>query len=287
MNEPEVIRQDAPIAPGADKAKGGKDETVTLTKAEHASLVRERNEAIESERYWSRNRAGEKAAPAVEAEPEIHTDDLLTDATGNADVDEAIFSDPDKWAEAISKGPKAIEAFVRRAGFVTRAETVEIASKAALRTVNLEKQRMAGDTAIISEFPELNNPKSELFIATTEEVRRMVRMDPGAAKSPATLYAAAKVAKLTLDAAKAATRRTAPDDDESDDERYDRVEREDDRRSRSDAQDTSRNRGRRESSDDTDMLGDQAKEVLRLMGGVTEDEFRAERKKLGNAPRRR
>lgn len=284
-NDAEVIRQDAPAVtpPGAEKAKG-KDDTVTLTRAEHDSLVRERNEAIESERYWSRSRTSEKAAP-VEVEPEVETDDLIPQ-TGNNEVDDAIFSDPDKWAEAISKGPKAIEAFVRKAGFVTGAEVASIAAKVAQRTVALEKTRMAGDSVIITEFPQLNDPKSELFIATTAEVRSMVKMDPNAAKSPATLLAAARIASLKL-AAKAPARRADPDDDDGDGDRYERAEHEDDRRSRSDAQDTSRGRGRRESADDDSALGDQAKEVLRMMGGITEADFIAERKKLGPAARRR
>lgn len=281
-NDAEVILRDAPIVvpPSGDKSKG---DTVTLTRAEHDSLLRERNEAIESERYWSRSRAPERAAAPVEAEPEVETDDLIP-VSGNNEVDEAIFNDPDKWAEAISKGPKAIEAFVRKAGFVTGAEVATIAAKVAQRTVNLEKTRMQGDSVIIGEFPELNNPKSELFIATTEEVRAMVKMDPNAAKSPATLLAAARIAKLKL-AAKAPKPRAA-DDDEDGYDRVERVEREDDRRSRADAQDTSRGRGRRESEDDS-ALGDQAKEVLRQMGGISDEEFIAERKKLGPVARRR
>jgi hypothetical protein len=283
VNEAEVILRDeaAPV----EKTKG-KDETVTLTKAQHESLVRERDEAIQSERYWSRSRAGnEKAAVVVEPDPEIETDDLVPAITGDATVDEAIFNDPDKWAEAISKGPAAIKSFVRSMGLVTGAEVADIAAKVAKRTVDLEKSRMAGDNVILGEFPELKDDKSELFKATTAEVRKMVGLDPKAANSPATLYAAAQVAKLKLDAKTASTRRAAPDG-ETDDERYDRVEREDERRSRADAQDTSRTRGR-STADDTDMLGDQAKEVLRQMGGISEDEFRAERAKLGPARRRR
>lgn len=282
-NDAEVIRQDAPIVvpPGGEKPKG-KDDSVTLTRAEHDGLIRERNEAIESERYWSRSRGAQTPAAVVEPEPEVETDDLIP-AGVSSEVDEAIFADPDKWAEAISRGPKAIEAFIKKAGYVTGAEVAAIAAKVAQRTVAIEKTRMAGDSMIVGEFPELTNPKSELYLATTEEVRAMVKMDPAAAKSPVTLLAAARIAKLKL-AAKAPKARAA-DDDGDDGDNYDRVENEDGRRARADAQDTSRGRGRRENEDDS-ALGDQAKEVLRSMG-VTETDFLAEKKKLGNTAGRR
>lgn len=282
----EVTQEGAqPAGAGARPQGGGRDEQITISRAELEGLRRERDEARDSERFWAqRARAGgqQPAESVEEPEEEIETDDLIPAVTGDQSVDEAIFSDPDKWADAVSKGPAAIQAFVRKAGYVTATEAADIAAKVARRTVDVERQKMTTDAVIVRDFPDLNNPKSELFQATAAELRHLVAMDPRAKNSPATLYAAANAAKAKLEAKRPASRRGAEDDED----RYDRYgeEREDDRRRRADAQDGTHRSGR-DAGDDLDMLGPEAKEVIRQMG-ITAEEFSSSAREVrGQRPR--
>jgi hypothetical protein len=254
-----------------------KPETVTITKAEYDRIQRETTEAKQSERFWAdraRGNGNGHAAPPqiVEEEDPIETADLLPKPkkiSGDAGVDEAIFNDPDKWLEAIAKGPRAIEALVRKQGYVTAEEVAEIAAKVSRRTVDVERGKITTDSRLMNAFPDLADNKSELFKATAEEYQELIAFDPSAQKSPATLFAAAKAAKARL--AAAAPKRG--DDDYEDN--YDRVETS--RRRRVDAQDGSRV-GRAARDDDSDTMGPQARQIAKMMG-ITEDEFKAEKKK--------
>jgi hypothetical protein len=275
-NETETI--ETPVVPSK-----GQPETITISKAEYERMARERDEARQSEKFWAdRARGGKTPEPEVEEEEEsIETSDLVpARVSGKSDVDEAIFSDPDKWLDAISKGPKAIEALVKKQGFVSAEEAAVIAAKVARRTVDVERSKITTDNKLMSAYPELANSKSELFKATAQEYQELIEFDPSAKKSPATLFAAAKAAKAKLAATKPA--RGAEDDEYG--SGYDRAE--SDRRSRVAAQDGSRGgRGSRgEEPDDT--LGPQAKAIARMMG-VTDEEFIAERRKTDAARRRR
>jgi protein-tyrosine-phosphatase len=255
-----------------------KPETVTISKAEFDRMQRETQEARQSERFWADrargNGNGHAAAPQITEEEEpIETADLLPKpkkVTGAGDVDEAIFNDPDKWLEAIAKGPKAIEALVKKQGYVNAEEVAEIASKVAKRTVDVERGKINTDARLMNAFPDLADNKSELFKATAEEYQELIAFDPSAQKSPATLFAAAKAAKARL--AAAAPKRK---DDEDYEETYDRVET--NRRRRVEAQDGSR-AGRAARDEDSDSMGPQAKQIAKMMG-ITEDEFKAEKKK--------
>lgn len=294
MPEAEVTPQGAQPSGAGPSPQGGKgNEEVKLTRAEFESLKRERDEARESERFWAnRARSGGQAAAEQVDEPEeqIETGDLVPDVTGEESIDKAIFSDPDKWAEAVSKGPDAIRAYVRSLGLVTGKEAAEIARDVARRTVDVERAKMGTDAKIMNDFPELANPKSDLFKATTVELQQLVAIDPSAKNRPATLYAAAKAAKAGLAAKAAADRGRTRDDDHEDDDRYDRIDDDDrggrnrddddegDRRRRIDAQD-GRNRSR-DTDDDMDMVGPQAREVIRQMG-ITEKEYQDSRRELG------
>jgi len=281
MPETEVTQPGAQPSGAPDKGQGGKgaDEKVTLTRAEFESMRRERDEARESERFWaSKARSGGRQEQVVaEPEEQIETADLVPEVTGDEGVDKAIFDDPDKWAEAVSKGPGAIKAYIKTLGLVTGAEVADIAAKVAKRTVDVERAKMGSDAAIVREFPDLQNQGSDLFKATSAELKKMVAMDPNAARSPATLYAAATAAKAKLDAKRPIPIRRG---DSEDDDRYDRVddEREDDRRRRADAQDGTR-RSSRDMDEDTDMLGPEAREVIRQMG-ITNEEFAASAKEV-------
>lgn len=271
MEDEEVLDREAPDKPAAPKDKA---ETVTISKAEWDRTQRERDEARDSEKYWSERARGNgngKPAPAEKEDPGIEVSDLVPKVTGDKDVDEAIFSDPDKWLEAIAKGPKAISALIRREGFVNAQEVAEIARKVARRTVDVERTKITTDNRLMSKFPELADNTSELFKATAEEYREMIEFDPSSENSPVTLFAAAKAAKARLAGAR---RRTNDDDDYG----YDRAG-EEERRTRIAAQDGSRGGGRRERADDDERIGPQARAVLEGMG-LKEDAFLKARKRV-------
>jgi len=291
--ETEVTPQGAQPSGAGDKPQGGSgkggDEKVSLSRAEFEALRRDRDEARESERFWAaRARSGDQPQHAEEPEEMVETADLIPDVTGDQSVDEAIFNDPDRWAEAISKGPAAIKAFIKSQGLITGSEAAEIAAKVARRTVDVERGKMSSDAAIMRDFPGLADPKSEFFKATSAELKKFVALDPRAKNSPATLYAAAETAKAKLEAKQAADRRRGRDDE--DDDHYDRFERDDereaDRRARADAQDGTRIRNRGTEDDYENTLGPEARETMRQMG-VTEEEYKASVKELrGSRPSR-
>jgi hypothetical protein len=282
MPNEDVLDNEAVDQPAAPK---GQAETVTVSKAELARMERELGEARASERFWADRARGngnghpQQAAPAEEEDP-IETSDLLPPAvTGTSDVDEAIFHDPDKWLEAISKGPRAIQALVAKAteGYVNAQQVAEIAAKVARRTVDVERGKISTDSQLMTKFPELADNKSALVRATAEEFQELIAFDPQAKKSPATLFAAAKAAKSRL----AMEARSKKDDGDDGDE-YDRVET--DRRARVAAQD---NRpGRAPLEDPDDSLGPQAKQLVKQMG-ITNEEFLTEKKKTDGMRRRR
>jgi hypothetical protein len=257
----------------------GQPETITISKADYARLERERDEAKASEKYWA-----DRARPAATVQPEeeedpIETSDLVPKVTGAAGVDESIFSDPDKWLQAISKGPDAIKSLIKSQGYVNADQVAEIAAKVARRTVDVERGKIGTDNKLMSAFPELADNKSELFRATAEEYNELIAFDPAAKKSPATLFAAARAAK-----AKLAARAPQKPVDEEDEYGYDRVE--SDRRSRVAAQDGSRGGRGSRVEEPEDGLGPQAKSIARMMG-ISEDEMKAEKKKTDAVRRRR
>lgn len=275
----EVLDLEASEKPAVSKEQ--KAETITLSKAEHAALLRERDEAKQSEKFWAdRARGGKEQAQHQEEEERVDVSDLVPQkVTGDKDVDQSIFQDPDKWLAAVAKGPAAIQALIRKEGFVTGAEAAEIAEKVARRTVSIERGKITTDNKLMTQFPDLGDPKSELFKAAAEEYKELIAFDPSAEKNPATLFAAARAAKAKL-AAQAPKRKAADEDDEE--YGYDRVETE--RRRRVDAQDGSR--GGRRSEEPDDSLGPQAKAIAKMMG-ISEEEFAAEKKKSDNARRKR
>jgi len=269
----------------ADK---GKPETVTLTKAEFDAMKRDRDEARTSEKYWSeRARATAKDEKADDDEeddqPGVDVSDLVPAVTGADGVDESIFADPEKWLDAISKGPKAIEALVKKQGYVDGKQAAAIAEKVARRVVDVERGKITTDNKLMTSFPELADKDSALFKATAEEFQALIDFDPSAKKNPATLFAAARTARARLKA-EAPARRKADDGDEYG---YDRAESdEDERRNRVRAQDGSRGgRPQRNQADEEERIGPQARQVLEGFG-LSEDKFKASVKNIGNARRR-
>jgi hypothetical protein len=274
MFEPVIDNNDAP-QPVVPSGQGDKD-TVTMTRAEADSLRRERDEARESERYWAGLARGAKPAePAGETEQEdLDTADFVSDdARGDLEGDTA-----EKLVEEFST--EGVGALKKR-GFITAQDAqrlaVDVAAKVSRELIGRERQKLATDTQIMSEFGDLKDPNSDLFKETAKRYQKAVAMDPNAKKTPAALYLAADAARSYLDSKRPRSRR---DDDESDN----RPEPEDDRRRRADSQDA-RTRSRPEADTD-DMLGDEARSIIKQMG-ITEEEFKASQKTYGSGQRSR
>lgn len=263
----EVLGNEPETPPVPEKGQAKTDENVTLSKAEHAALLRQLDESKNSERYWADMARRGGRAPEPAAEPEE------TDASEFYDEEDTASNLPDDTPAKLvddfaSQGISALQ----KRGFVTVAEAKRIAVEAAARVsrelIGRERQKITSDTQLMQEFPDLKDQKSELFQETAKIYQRAVAMDQSAAKTPAALYLAAEAAREKLKAKAPAPKAHREDD----------YEPEDDRRQRAASQD-GRSRGRAP-QEDTDMLGPEAKAVIKQMG-ITEEEYRASQKLMG------
>jgi hypothetical protein len=244
------------------------EETPSITEQQHedprvAALQRELSEARGDAKYWAGLVRSNAAPAAAEAEPEASEEDENSEFYDASVAPAPIENDsPEKLIdEFASEGTKALQ----KRGFVTTEQAQRMAVDAAVRVTNTligrTTNKMSTDNRIMSEFPDLGDQDSELFKETAKRYQRAVAIDPAAKKTPAALYLAAEGAR---DALRSKSRHDPDAEDESD------------RRRRVDAQD-SRPRGRATSDDGDDMLGNEAREVIRAMG-ITEAEFKASRK---------
>src|ERR1035441_856959 len=257
----------------ADKGQG-KDETVSISKADLAALTRDRDEARQSEKAWAdfhRSGAGTRTAP----EPivaELPSPDEFADPEGAAV--EAIENDtPEKMVDDLAA--HGVAALSKR-GFITAADALKLAKQVAIEVssgiVDRRVAKMGTDQQIMQEFPDLRNQESELFQETAKRYQRAIAMDPNAKKTPAALYLAADAAREAIKGrTDAKTRETRAN--ESDD----------DRRARIDAQD-GRARGRGAVDDDSDFLGDEARQVIKAFG-LTDAEFKTSQKETSGGGR--
>lgn len=274
MFEP-VIETDAP-KPGEPAEGQGKDDKVTIDRTQYESLQRELKEAKQSEQSWARIARNGNAPlaeeTAVETEEELDGSAFLDDA----DIDIPADDTPEKVvADFSAKGAKALQ----ERGFVTGKEARRIAVEAAAAVskelIGRERTKLTTDAQLMNEFPELKDQNSELFKETAARFQKAVAIDKRSAKNPGALYLAAQAAKDSIEAKRAV--RSRSDENELEDET--------DRRLRARSQD-SRPSGRREIEDDEDMFGPEARNVAKLMG-VSEAEFKASQKALGETTRRR
>jgi len=265
-NEPQA----PPVAPAQ-----GTEENVTLSKAAHDALIRERDEARNSERYWAeRARSGGNNTPAPAAE----NDDAPDSREFLDDDDTPAGLEDDTAAKLVDDfASQGVSALTKR-GFITAADAKRIAVDTAVKVsrelIGRERQKMTSDAQIVTDFPELKDQTSELFKETAAIYQKALAMDPNAAKTPAALYLAAQAAKASLKG------RQAPPASRREEEEH-----EDDRRRRADAQD-GRSRGRSTAEDTSDMLGPEAKELISKMG-ITEDEYKASAKQFARRSGRR
>lgn len=272
MNEPEDILIDA-SQPEVPKGQG-KDDYVPLTRAQAEGLQRERDESRASERAWAdiaRNNGSRQQPAPVEHE--------LPDASEFMDPEEPLpgvdDDTPEKFVDDFAKSGSAA---IARRGFVTRAEAIKMATDAAIKVSNdligRNNQRTSSDQAILTEFGDLKNPESALYKETAVRYQRAIKMDPGAAKTPAALYLAAEGARDVLKAREASK---PPVADEGEDET--------DRQHRAASQD-GRTRSRGQADDALDMIGPQAREVIKGFG-ISDAEFQASAKATGGRGARR
>lgn len=260
----------APDSPDKGGGAKGKDEAATL-REEIAQLRKTNQQLTESERYWAERAQGRSDDDELDDES---ADDAPAPKQPAGDDDGEDLDDPKIFVDALAeRGPKAIAQWLKKNGYVTAAEAEGLAQKTASQAVAKARQALAQDSELMSEFPELKDSESALFQETGKVYRAMVKRDPGLKKSPAALYQAAETAKLRLQVA--AKAKAAPDEDQEPDDYRER-----DRRSRVAAQQGDRGRGRSSFEEDaSDAIGPQAKEVMEALG-VSEDEYKAEKKKM-------
>src|ERR1041384_2099961 len=279
---------ETPVVPAAGKEKEAKDETVTLSKAEVEARPRDRDEARQSEKYWANiARSGGRQAeqPAEEANDDLDASEFLDEEAGDTGLegetrDTAREGDPpEKLVDDLAA--RGVSAIAKR-GFITAKDAHKIAAEMAIKIsrklIGRERQKITSDTQIMSEFPELKDQSSELFKETARIYQAAVAMDPNAKKTPAALFLAAKAAKPSLK--QAAAPRRGDDRDDNDEER------ETDRRRRADSQDSRPRGGRAAADEPDDMLGDEARQIIKAMG-ISEDEYKASLKQTRGAGRRR
>lgn len=272
---PDEVLDHEPEQPQAPDKGQGKDE-VTITKSELESLRRERDEALQGNRDWAnyvRRGAQPERQPEPEQEDELNPEEFIDAAPPALEGDT-----PEKLVDDLAS--QGVAALGKR-GFITAADAqklaVEVAAKVTRELIGRERGKMQSDAQIFAEFPELKDQKSELWAETAKRYQAAVRMDPAAKKTPAALYLAADAAKEFL-RAKNGGRRSREEDMDLDDARGNRED-ESDRRRRADSQD-SRPRGRAAADDTDDMLGSEARAVIKGMG-ITEADYNASRRELG------
>lgn len=276
--ENEVIETDPqqPVVPDKGQGKEGKEDNVTISRAELESIKRESQEREQAARYWSGLHQQSKTAAEPESE-DIDPSEFLDeeDVAGQGVEDDT----PEKLVNDLAA--KGVAGLKSR-GFITAKDAQKLAADVAVKVsrelIGRERTKDRSDNTIMTEFRELKDEKSDLFKETAKLYAKAVAMDPNVKKTPAALYLAASAARELLKA-KAPARQRNDDDD------YNRYEPETDRQQRIDAQD-GRSRGRGVIDATDDMLGDEARDVIRQMG-ITEAEYKESQKQLSGGRGRR
>jgi hypothetical protein len=246
-----------------------------MSRAEFESLKRESAERGEAAQYWSglHRTAARTAEPAADEDEDVAREFLEADEPDGIDGDT-----PEKLVDDFAA--KGVAALKSR-GFITAKDAQKLAVETALKVsremIGRERTKITSDATLMNEFPELKDQASDLFKETAKRYQKAVAMDPGAKRTPAALYLAADAARESLKARAPVKRRNEDDDYEP--------EHESDRRRRADSQD-SRPNGRGQAADRDDMLGDEARQVIKAMG-ISEAEFKASQKDTGSMGRRK
>lgn len=211
VEQPERGKPEGPPAEKSEvSARGGKQGKASDAKSKPdgepdprkqlEEMRKELEETRASEKFWAEKARGAKAAdspPDDDEEPDEPEDD-------DDDDDEELKDDsPDKAFEDFSA--KGIEALVKRGVLTKKAArqiieraATKIATKIARTEVGKARRELSQDAELASQYPELQDEKSELFVKTREIYRGMVKDDPALKRSPAALKMAARQAKLEL-----------------------------------------------------------------------------------------
>lgn len=179
-------------------SKGASADDVKAMMARLEAIEKERDELRESERYWSEKaRAGEKPK-----EDEVEDKDDLSDLFG--DLKDGDDGDSDKFIDELTgEGAAAL----RKRGFVTKKEAIElaravaerVAEKASKKAVGVAEKKLQRDSQLLKEFPFIDQEDSEGFKLTGEYFRKAVARNPARANDPDALWDAADKAKTVLE----------------------------------------------------------------------------------------
>lgn len=263
--QPAVI-PGAPAA-GADKGKE-KDELATL-RADNARLTKSNTELGESERYWAEQAKNGRKPEADEDETPAQKKKVDDEWDENEEA--STFVD-----DLSAKGIKALQ----KRGMLTKKQATEmieerateIATKIARDIVGKARTSMTADAKLVSQFPELQDEKSDLFKETKRIFAENCAEDPSLKKSQGALMMAAKQAKLELQIKTGKTSTTQSEEDREQ-ARIERIAGQQGSRGR---------RGAAEfTEDDDDTIGPEARTMLTQFAryGVTDDDYKKEVKK--------
>ncbi len=246
----------------ADKGKG-KDDSAAL-RAEIETLRKTNQTLSDSERYWADRAKANGNGDDEDEDDEKPAKKGKEPAPADDDDD-----DPAKFVDELSsKGPKAIAAYLKKKGYVTAAEASEIATKTAKQAVKAARESMTHDVELSRDYPDLQDPESELFKETSKIYKGMLKRDPKLKDSSAALLMAAENAKLKLQI-EGKGKSNSEDDAEKDRQRRIREQGGD--------------RGRRGSADfddgDDDRMGPEAKSIAAALG-VSDKDYLASKKAL-------
>lgn len=279
--EEQPVKDEAEKPEGKRDGKGGKgsDDPESRFRAELTARDRRIAELEASERHWSEVA---RRTPAEEAKPEPE-EDVIGELLGK---DDPADDSPAGLIDELSTD--GIKALVKR-GVVSERKMREILKayhaksreqilKDVRKEVQAERAKVEKQaerrSVLLQDFPELNNPKSELFELTSTKLKKLQKLDPDAQITERDMYMAADAAQSELNG-------RGPRKPKEEDRRYERygAEEDQDREDRIRAQMGDRGRRRAADTEEPELRDDQA-EVLKIMK-VTPENFRKQQKSLG------
>lgn len=163
-----------------DGEKPAGDPSIKELRRELNELRKSQEEMARTAEYW-RGKAEGKGAGSAKSGSAAASDD---------EDDDAVKLDEDLVDAISSNDAKRISKALKSMGFV-RAKDVE-------RTIQATRGAMTREAALLREYPDLGDEKSELYEATARHYRDLIADDPALSKSPSTLRMAAKLAKAEL-----------------------------------------------------------------------------------------
>lgn len=222
-------------------------DTVELSKAEHAQLLRRLGDLEFSERYSAQRLKEFESAPNRAQQQEAMNED---DPEVDGDVADDFASN-------------GIEALTKR-GVLTRKEAKEmmreVAREVAGEAIKKSQAGLIQDAEMAREFPDLNDNGSELFKRTQAIYRAEIAEDPNAAQNPRTLIRAAKEARSDMRfAGIPESSRSQRGGEDGFNEGYSREE---SRLARVRAQSGNASRGRNDYDDDPDALDSEQQRII-------------------------